>query len=73
MSVVSLVVCVVVAGVDVIRYDVAPTAAVHDKSPVVVWGLLVTMLVTFVDSVYTAVDVADPPSPLELTDTTVNV
>lgn len=65
---------VLLGGVETIVYDAAPTAAVHDKSMYVVYvGVAATKLVGGAGRVRSDVDVAEPPSPLELTDTIVKV
>jgi hypothetical protein len=68
VNAVADVVCVVERGVDVILYDVAPTAAVHVRSAVVICGLLSVRSVTANGSVKKLTDDAVPPLPLELTD-----
>jgi hypothetical protein len=62
------VVCVVERGVVVIWYDVAPTAAVHVRSAVVICGLLGVRFVTANGKVKKLTDDAVPPFPLAFTD-----
>ena len=67
-------VCVVVTGVDVTLYDVAPVDTGHVMSIVVVNGLLVVTLATAGERVKTAAgDVVTVPDPDALIDVTVNV
>ena len=68
VNAVPVVVCVVETGVVVILYDVAPTAAVHVRSAVVICGLLGVRFVTANGKVKKLTDDAVPPLPLELTD-----
>jgi hypothetical protein len=65
---VPVVVCVVETGDVVILYDVAPVAADHVRSAVVICGLLGVRFVTASGSVKKLIDEAVPPLPLAFTD-----